>query len=119
MFSTLNDNILLSFTYLGLPHGTSSKESVCQCRRHKRNGFNPWIGKIPCRSKWQSTSVLLPGKSHGQRSLSMGPWRYLEYIYFLLFLPFLICFLNREKRKHWNIRKMNTLIRNKNNSRSY
>ena len=29
----------------------------------KRNGFNPWIGKIPWRSKWQSTSVILPGKS--------------------------------------------------------
>src|SRR5574341_1432522 len=23
------------------------KESVCQCRRHKRCGFNPWVGKIP------------------------------------------------------------------------
>ena len=26
-------------------------------------------GKIPWRSKWQSTPVFLPGKSHGQRSL--------------------------------------------------
>ena len=26
-------------------------------------------GKIPWRRKWQSTPVLLPGKSHGQRSL--------------------------------------------------
>ena len=31
--------------------------------------FNPWVGKIPWRRKWQSTPVLLPGKSHGQRSL--------------------------------------------------
>ena len=23
------------------------KESVCQCRRHKRCKFNPWVGKIP------------------------------------------------------------------------
>ena len=31
--------------------------------------FKPWVGKIPWRRKWQSTPVLLPGKSHGQRSL--------------------------------------------------
>ena len=28
--------------------------------------FDPWIGKIPWRRKWQDTSVFLPGKSHGQ-----------------------------------------------------
>ena len=28
-----------------------------------------WVGKIPWRRKWQPTPVLLPGKSHGQRSL--------------------------------------------------
>ena len=31
--------------------------------------FNPWVGKIPWRRKWQPTPVLLPGKSNGQRSL--------------------------------------------------
>jgi len=35
-----------------------------------RPGFDPWVGKIPWRRKWQPTPVLLPGKSHGQRS----PW---------------------------------------------
>ena len=41
--------------------------SVClQCRRP---GFDPWVGKIPWRRKWQPTPVLLPGTSHGQRSL--------------------------------------------------
>ena len=34
-----------------------------------KHGFDPWVGKIPWRRKWQPTSVLLPGKSHGQRSL--------------------------------------------------
>ena len=29
-------------------------------------GFDPWVGKIPWRRKWQPTPVLLPGKSHGQ-----------------------------------------------------
>ena len=32
-------------------------------------GFDPWVGKIPWRRKWQRAPVLLPGKSHGQRSL--------------------------------------------------
>ena len=31
--------------------------------------FDPWIGKIPWRRKWQPTPVLLPGESHGWRSL--------------------------------------------------
>ena len=33
-------------------------------------GFNPWVGKIPWRRKWQTLSVLLPGKSHGQKILA-------------------------------------------------
>ena len=40
-----------------------------QCRRHKRRGFDPWVEKIPWRRAWQHTPVLLPGKSHEQRSL--------------------------------------------------
>ena len=35
----------------------------------KRPGFNPWVRNIPWRRKWQHTPVLLPGKSHGQKSL--------------------------------------------------
>ena len=59
----------------GFPRWLSGKEFVCQCRRHQRHEFDPWVGKIPRRSKWQPTSVLLPGKSHGQRSLmGYSPW---------------------------------------------
>ena len=37
--------------------------------------FDPWIGKIPWRRKWQPTPVLLPGKFQGQRSLiGYSPW---------------------------------------------
>ena len=32
-------------------------------------GSDPWIGKILWRREWLSTSVFLPGKSRGQRSL--------------------------------------------------
>ena len=47
----------------------TGKESSCQCRRHKRCGFDPWIEKVPWSRKWQPAPVLLPEKSHGQRSL--------------------------------------------------
>ena len=50
----------------GLPWWLSGKESACQCRRH---GFDPWVRKIPWKTKWQTTPVFLPGRSHGQRSL--------------------------------------------------
>ena len=32
-------------------------------------GFDPSVGKIPWRRKWQPTPVFLPGESYGQRSL--------------------------------------------------
>ena len=41
----------------------------------ERPGFNPWVGKIPWRRKWQPTLVLLPGKLLRQRSLvGYSPW---------------------------------------------
>ena len=53
----------------GLPWWLSGEESACNagdtCGRLM---FGPWVGNIPWR-KWQPTSVFLPGKSHGQRSL--------------------------------------------------
>ena len=40
-----------------------------------RRGFNPWVGKIPWRRKWQPTPVLFPGKSDGQRTpVGYRPW---------------------------------------------
>ena len=57
------------------PGGTSGKESSCQCRRHKRRGFNPWVRKIPRSRNWQPTPVFLPGKFHGQWSVvGCSPW---------------------------------------------
>ena len=54
------------------PGGSDSKSVCLQCGRP---GFDPWVGKICWRRKWQSTPVLLPGKSHGQRSLvGYSPW---------------------------------------------
>ena len=55
---------------LGFPGGTSGKEPTCQCRRHKRCGFHPWVRKILWRRAWQSAPVFLPGEFRGQRSLA-------------------------------------------------
>ena len=53
----------------GLPRWLSGIESTCRCRRCRRHGFDPWVGKIPWSRKWQSTPVFLLGESHGQRTL--------------------------------------------------
>ena len=58
------------FQLLCFPGGASDKESACQCRRHKRYRFEPWVRKIPWRRKWQPTPVFLPVEFHGQRSLA-------------------------------------------------
>ena len=35
----------------------------------ERLEFNPWVGKIPWRRKWQAIPAFLPEKFHGQRVL--------------------------------------------------
>ena len=68
----------------GLPRRLSGKESACQCRRHR---FDPWVGKIPWRRKWQLTLVFLPGKSHGQRSYSQWGHKELDTTERLTLIP--------------------------------
>ena len=59
---------------LGFPGVAKDKEPSCHCRRCKRHGFDPWVGKITWRRKWQPTPVFLPVEFHGERSLeSYGP----------------------------------------------
>ena len=51
--------------------GLSGKEFACQ---HGRQGFDPWVGKIPRRRKWKRAPIFLPEKFHGQRTLvGYGP----------------------------------------------
>ena len=54
---------------LGFPGGASSREPACQCRRHKRCGFDPWVRKISWRRAWQPTPVFWPGEFHELYSL--------------------------------------------------
>ena len=58
--------------YKRFPGGSDGKSVCLQCGRP---GFDPWVGKVPQRRKWQPTPVLLPWKSHGWRSLvGYSPW---------------------------------------------
>ena len=52
-----------------LPRWLTGKESACSAGVAGDLGVIPGSGKIPERRKWQPTPVLLPGESHGQRSL--------------------------------------------------
>ena len=56
----------------GLPWWIRWYRVCLQCRKP---GLVPWVGNIPQSRKWQPTPVLLPGKSHGWRSLiGCSPW---------------------------------------------
>ena len=75
---------LLGSVYVShFPDGSDGKDSACQCRRCK---FNPWIGKLPWRRKWQPTPVFLPGESPwaeepgGLQSMGSQRVRHLGYI---------------------------------------
>ena len=61
------------FLYQGISHFfisqqifqvSDGKETTCQCRRYRRPRFDPWVGKIPWRRKWQPIPVFLPGEFH-------------------------------------------------------
>ena len=50
-------------------------QTVKRLSTMRETWVNPWVGKIRWGRKWQPTPVLLPGKSHGQRSLiGYSPW---------------------------------------------
>jgi len=51
------------YMYAYFPGGACGKESTCQCRRHKRHRFDPWVREIPWRRSRQSTPVFLSGES--------------------------------------------------------
>ena len=54
------------------PGGARGKERACQCRRHKRCGFDPWVEKIPGRRAWQPISVFF---SCLENPMDRGAWQ--------------------------------------------
>ena len=66
-----SENLLLS-REIGLPGGMVKNPPATQMWRCR---LNPWVGKIPCRRKWQPVLVSLPGEFLGLRSLvGYNPW---------------------------------------------
>ena len=64
--------LLHSYKKFKVPQWLSAKEPAFQ---HRRLGFEPWVGKIPWRGKWQPAPVFLLRQSQGQRSLAgYRPW---------------------------------------------
>ena len=63
---SVNRFLLSSHHAPGFRGGASGKEPNAGDIRDR---FDPWVGKIPWRRKWQPTPVFMPGESHGQRSL--------------------------------------------------
>ena len=55
------------FFFIEIPGGAGGKEPTCQSRRHRTKHSVPGLGRSL--EEDMATSVLLPGKSHGQRSL--------------------------------------------------
>ena len=53
----------------GFPGGTSGKESACQCRRHERCGFVPWLGRSPGGVHGNPLQYFCLDNLHEQRNL--------------------------------------------------
>ena len=56
----------LEFAYLGLPHGSDGKESICNTGDL---GSIPGLGRSPGGRECLPTPIFLPGESHQQRNL--------------------------------------------------
>ena len=55
------------------------KEPTCQCKRHKRHRFDPWVRKIPGGGHGNPLQYSCLGESLGQRTLvGYSPWGFLE-----------------------------------------
>ena len=68
---------ILSLSEWGLPGGSVAKNLPISAETQETwvSGFDPWVGKVLWRRKWQPTPVFLPGKSHGRRNIvGYSPW---------------------------------------------
>ena len=65
--SAYRDHLGRCLHFMGFPGGSAVKNLPAHAGDV---GLIPGSGKIPWRKKWQPTPVFLPGKFHGQRSLT-------------------------------------------------
>ena len=101
-----NEGVYLNYGQLSnLALGLFLCDSAQMCLQCGRPRFDPWVGKILWRRKWQPTPVFLPGKSHGWSLVGYSPWgrkesdttEWLHLLHFKLRLVFM--FLNSLKSK--------------------
>ena len=88
----------------GLPRWLSDKWFACQCRRQRRQGFDPWVGKIPWRRVWQPTPVFLPGEIPWTE-VGYSPWSHRE-----LDMMEWLSTQARKKRSGRNLRHLNLVL---------
>ena len=48
---------------LGFPGDAGGKEPACQCRRHERHGFDPWVWEDPLEEGMATHSSILAWRS--------------------------------------------------------
>ena len=65
----------------GFPGGTSGKEPICRCRRHKIHRFDPWVGEDPLEEgmaahfsslAWRKSWTDEPGRLRSMESQKVG-----------------------------------------------
>ena len=64
LYSLVIDSLFMAIIiiikyYWGFPGGTSGKEPSCQCRSHRRHGFDPWVGNDPLEEGMATHSSIL------------------------------------------------------------
>ena len=65
--------------FMDFPGGASGKEHACHTGIIRDVGSIPGSGRSPGGRPWQTTPVLLPKESHGQRILAgYNPWGHRE-----------------------------------------
>ena len=70
-FSSLNAHLLNDISIIGASQvALVIKNLPANAGDIRDSGWIPGSGRSPWRRKWQPTSVFLPGKSHGLRSLA-------------------------------------------------
>ena len=83
-YSSHLENVVLQhpsclFPYLFLSKSLSDSNGKASVYNAGDPGSIPGLGRSPGEGNWQSTPGLLPGKSHGQRSLvGYSPWHLKE-----------------------------------------
>ena len=74
-FNPISSRIFVALALIFTYKSSLVAQMVKRLPAMRETWVDPWVGKISWRRKRQPTPVLLPGKSHGRRSLvGYSPW---------------------------------------------